>query len=182
MMGIRTAFNPMSCQLEKCPFEQNETIFQSSTPGTYHKDIVDGVYEIWACGGGGGGTMGSIGGGRDGCQGAALIGVIYLTQRTLNITVGAGGISKGGAGSATTIANLFTCGGGSDSGGGGILSLYVGFLSTQLAINGAKNNTASPLGNGYNYGAGGKYGKSGKYNPTAGGNGFVLVKYLRPKP
>lgn len=177
-MGIRTTFNPMGGKkLEKCPFEQNETIFQSSTPGTYYKDVVDGVYEIWACGagGGGGGTFNKGAGG----QGAALKGTIYLTARTLSIAVGAGG-GKYTNGGSTSISGLFTCGGGggkansSQSSGGGTLTVNATFLTKTLAANGSGNNTGSLLGNGF--------GAGGSSSGGSGTNGYVRIRYLRPKP
>lgn len=136
----------------KCPFEKEQVIFESSTPGTYNKEIVNGVYEIWATGGGAGGKTSRLKVGAAGGQGAAIKATIYLTKQILSIVVGSGGY---GDGTKTSISNLLICNGGVYGGSGGTLVVNVTLLTNTLASNGNASNTTSLLGNGFGAGGGG---------------------------
>ena len=138
--------------LVECAYTANQVIFEKSTAGTYSVELLEtGNYEVYAIGGGGGGSnyrednlYGYAGGG----SGAGFIGVITLSKAVHSVIVGAGGAGNngyfgssskvGGTGGNSSISNSVTC-----YGGGGAEAYDTG--NTTVGAGGSKPTVNVPI-------------------------------------
>lgn len=98
---MRAAFWPMGGRRKKCPYAQDEVLFESSTPGTYQISFASDVYcEVTTIAAGAGGAYNSSSNrssAAPGSSGSGCIVMIWLKARiTYNIKVGRGGNKQGG--------------------------------------------------------------------------------------
>ena len=171
-MTIRRAIRPLGGG-EICPYEENQVLFESSTPGNYNLEVkYTSDCEIEICGAGGGyyRTSGLKPSRYHGGSAAAFKGRFKLIKNNYSIKVGAGG-STNTDGEDSSISNVILAGGGKRGSTTevGILTTIEMPLVTELSANGVARESKSILGNGC--GAG-----STSYGGT-GTNGYVKIVY-----
>lgn len=176
-MGIRSAFSPMGSG-KKCPYEKEQTVFESNTPGTYNWELLQDCICRVVCVGAGGGAAGTRSSNScaasSGASGSGFIGELKLVKGQYKLTVGAGGGAQcwldgtcnGGVGGTSSV--VLTEGNktmvSSPGGGGGHTWWRSGAREAELGamptVNAEKANTPEinrqgNKGVNYNSGAGG---------------------------
>lgn len=129
-------------------YKDGQVIFDSSTPGTYSRDIlVSGIYEVYVVGGGAGSNAGYHRTGTSsyiwyygftGGSGSAFVGRVRLTSGTYSIVVGAGSTSNHGSNTVNKDVTIYAAG---NSSIGTSVTAYGG----RQGFLGQSSTTANPL-------------------------------------